>query len=806
MIKMKFSLQLIGLFLFPLVAFSQMDIPSFSGEETSPVVDSSKTLGLAWFEPADSYVVPLFKKAEWGVKLPAQVEKAVNNWIKNDLEGTRLRPTINPFDPEQIDVYAEIRWKNQGKWSSEKQRINGFFMRDYERITTDPNPSNWYWKEIPSEWKFRIRWSPRTVNSFQIRITVKVPGMGEWQGTPFVFSSIDNGTGDGFISLTPNKKYYKTDRGKVFFPVGMNLPDIHNCSCDIGNSSMSWSNTDCESCYARGEDDLCCGVDPGGFRESFWRGGSEKGAMDEVNRPVHFVKHLQALERYKAAGANSYRKIISTLDFEIEFEKLNNYYDRQFMAWEFDELLNTSEKLGLKIELCLMYHSIIGYGWANRWDWSNIKDCNGIEDMGFCYGSDARAGCKQAADFFSSEKARYYFGKKLRYFIARYGYSSAIYQMELMSESNNVGGIENQYYMPNSNCNVLNPDEILDYTNNDEVRKAMGEWHIAMAHYVKDSLGFKQMLIGADYTGVAPMWDYKDSPGNPCASAMRDRSWADPAIDVMAYSNYDRSPDVFAKLCDTEYKHCQWNNCMCSQDIDASANEKIRASFANVNKALVHAEAGPGGKFNNEDHTFFYRSLWANGFGGNANSGMDWAHERQESTWPMMGVVADFFNNKIFTLPGFLSSQLDWKPGRMEFYKNRDHSWGEVLYMQYTGDSTACIAGAIMNRTWNPVTTVDISNWSAYDSSDYKSIKDQYSGPGLKIHEFQTIEYSNSVAPKISSSGTWRKYTITYYNPFNGEVVGEASDVASFTGRLKLKNFPTLTRELPFVVFLVKTS
>jgi hypothetical protein len=62
-----------------------------------------------WFEPIN-YFPQLYEKIEWGVKLPDEVEAAIDNWIWNDQNPTLppLVPALNPFDPEQIDLQAIV--------------------------------------------------------------------------------------------------------------------------------------------------------------------------------------------------------------------------------------------------------------------------------------------------------------------------------------------------------------------------------------------------------------------------------------------------------------------------------------------------------------------------------------------------------------------------------------------------------------------------------------------------------------------------------------------------------------------------
>jgi hypothetical protein len=183
----------------------------------------------AWFFPANSYQVPLYEKVEWGIKLPSEAMEAINHFIINDSTGSNLMPSVNPFDDEQIDVVAEIRKMENGFATGEIQPVYGFFYREYEKIWRDHNPDNlpdmddpdnWFRHEIISDYKFRIRWSPAAVGMYEVTIKVNVPGIGQYSLLPFQFEATWNDPKKSFLAVTPNRKYFQTADGEVFFSCG----------------------------------------------------------------------------------------------------------------------------------------------------------------------------------------------------------------------------------------------------------------------------------------------------------------------------------------------------------------------------------------------------------------------------------------------------------------------------------------------------------------------------------------------------------------------------------------------------------
>ena len=63
-----------------------------------------------------------FERIELGVNIHDSIEKQVQSFLKRENQGKKL----NPFDPEDIDIYAEFSWENSGQWVL-KNRIFAFY-------------------------------------------------------------------------------------------------------------------------------------------------------------------------------------------------------------------------------------------------------------------------------------------------------------------------------------------------------------------------------------------------------------------------------------------------------------------------------------------------------------------------------------------------------------------------------------------------------------------------------------------------------------------------------------------------------
>lgn len=130
------------------------------------------------------------------------------------------------------------------------------------------------------------------------------------------------------------------------------------------------------------------------------------------------------------AGWNWGRLWMWPVSFGLETapaERLNYRLDR---AWQLDRVMSLAEEHGLVMLLCLDYHGMFEsqpdyWGGNNYWPKNPYNAVNG-------------GPCATARDFFTSEAARRLYQKRLRYLIARYGPSPALFAWQFFNEIDNV--------------------------------------------------------------------------------------------------------------------------------------------------------------------------------------------------------------------------------------------------------------------------------------------------------------------------------------------------------------------------------
>ena len=315
-----------------------------------------------------------YDKIELSLELPEETEKLVNNFMEINF-GQKL----NPFDPDDLDVYAEFSYQPSDQSRPRIQRINAFYYEGFERDTSGTF-LEWDWKEIQEEAGFRIRYSPKEEGKYTCQVYLSIEGRDPLKSDEFSFE-VKKSEHPGYVKVGSNGRYFQTENGETFFPIGGNLPP--------GNfSDPRWDPSKVhvpESKYS---------VDP-------------YDGEARLFHPYFYTSYMNKLEAISDAGANYFRIIAFPWTTDIEYEKLNNYADRMHIAWELDNIFEKCSELGLKAEYCLQVQYTLenpGYYSHFNWDWpNNTKGCKEGRNGGYCYQKEL--GLKDPIEFFTDERA-----------------------------------------------------------------------------------------------------------------------------------------------------------------------------------------------------------------------------------------------------------------------------------------------------------------------------------------------------------------------------------------------------------------
>jgi hypothetical protein len=289
------------------------------------------------------------------------------------------RAYSNPYDSGIVDITAIIK-SPLGK----EHKVNGFFMQDYRRCKI-----NGFQKLVPeSEPYWAIRYAPAEAGKYSYTIEIK-DAFGVFTTSPFSFESVKSGS-KGFVQVSETDgRWFEFSNGEFFYPIG------HSVHAPVDEH------------YHRMQKLPLPAPD---YRTFYYDGIFKKMADNSENiTELWMCPWFLELEWTEKWGG---------------YAGLGRYNMER--AWETDYLVNLAEKYGIYLQIALMNHGEVSEIVDVDWTTSPYNINNG----GFL---------KSTVNFFTDEKAIMHHKNKLRYIIARWGYSTGIFGWELISESDLVG-------------------------------------------------------------------------------------------------------------------------------------------------------------------------------------------------------------------------------------------------------------------------------------------------------------------------------------------------------------------------------
>lgn len=288
--------------------------------------------------------------------------------------------------------------------------------------------------------QWRLRFTPEEVGHYDVKITISEnngPAKDEARAQFDADAATDNGTRHGWVRVASDGRYFETSDGTPLRLIGENV----------------------------------C-----------WAGG--RGTHD-------FDDWFGAMEK---SGQNFARLWLDPWDMSIEQTPGTLTRYSQEGAWKLDYVFDLAQKKGIYLMLCMDHHGMYqaddkGWGGTNNfWDSSNP------------YSKSLGGPCAKADEFFTSEEAAKIYQKRLRYLIARYGYSPRLHSWQLFNEIDNI-------YRQNG----IVPEHVL-------------EWHKKMATALKQMDPYGH-LVTTSLTG----------------GSERDEYWRIPQLDYAIYHSYGDS-------------------------------------------------------------------------------------------------------------------------------------------------------------------------------------------------------------------------------------------------------------------------
>lgn len=708
----------------PLLTILLFVICLVANSQTTPLPDPGvRAMELAWMRTTERPAV--VQKNDWveiGFKLNQEIRKQIDDYLLK----RGVPKQINPFDPKDLDVIFRFYPPN----GAETEDRIGFYYREYERNFSSANPDDWNHIEKPTQFQIRGRLTPEVVGDWAVE--ARVIALGDTLFTNQTRFTVVESDLPGFLSVGDSKRFLVRD-GETYFPVGQNLP-WPTCHKDFDPKCQLLK---------------CAGTEA-------WCGGKIMG-------PYGFKVYEDEMTALAASGADYFRMLIAPWNLEIEFEELNNYYDRMHCAWETDRILDKAQELGLLIHFNLQVHYPLEnpnvYGMID-WDYGDLPCYS--KDEPYCYADELNLATP--LDFLTNEEAKRHYKNRLRYLIARYGHSTSIGVMELFSESNNIGNGPDV----SEDCKLVNNGKAPAYARIDELPVAISNWQNEMTTYIKQELNHSKHPLSVNFTGLP---DYKRG----------DLSFYHPNVDVACWNDY--TPLL------TKYSRT-------SKIVHNFQDKKQRENISNIDpptigKPMMLSETGPG--ITNietcDSDIRWIKAAWLTSFSGLAATPTNWSNDRNVELWAHLGRIKQFTSDIPFDSERW-ESQID---------ERKDLKAEVIALASRKGEKRAI--GAVHNTTVNFYTR---RTGDATPCGDLSSIG------GFVPEGFRTAE---NIKPEkggskigLSAMGPFSKYTIEWIDPLTLKVIKTDQRSANINGKLFL-DFPTLEATgFPLVLFRVYKS
>jgi hypothetical protein len=312
-------------------------------------------------------------------------DRAAGRYERYEVRFRLNRAFDNPFDPEQIDVSAQITAPSGDTWT-----VFGFFAQDYVRgvrdglelLTAAGAP---YWA---------VRIVPREAGEHTYRLTIKTPGETlELPPRSFTVAPSDR---KGYVRVSAARDgpkadpvHFEFDSGDVFFPLGHSV----HASTDEHYHRM------------------------------------QKLPLPAVDRKTLFYDEVFA--KMADSGETFTELWMCPWWMELEwrgdwfpFKGLGRY--NQETAWRLDYLFALADRYGIYLQIALMNHGELTMQVDADWPNSPYNTKNG----GFI---------DEPGKWFTNERAQKLWRQKLRYIVARWGGDTHLFGWVLISESDLTG-------------------------------------------------------------------------------------------------------------------------------------------------------------------------------------------------------------------------------------------------------------------------------------------------------------------------------------------------------------------------------
>lgn len=305
-----------------------------------------------------------------------------------------------------------------------------------------------------------------------------------------------------------------------------------------------------------------------------------------------YLDYKNWLTRLKDQGGNFFRLWHAHWGLGLEWRAGQNQFQglRQYKeinsAYQ-DWLFDYCSKNGIYVMLALQHHGQVSSGVNPNWNESPYNSTNG-------------GPCQNTWDFFTNEEAMGHTKNRIRYVIARWGYSRSIMAWELFNE--------------------------VEWTDDfDQHKEEVLDWHAEISQYIRDIDHYKH-LITTSYAH-----DYNDP-----------MMWALPDMDITQTHFYFNAANLERVLAGGVKKY-----------IEEFGKPTLTGEFGLGSEGAVLRNIDPDG-------IHFHNGLWSPLFAGGLGTGMSWwwdSYIQPNDLYYHIGPVASIAGNIPFLESNMMPSE-----------------------------------------------------------------------------------------------------------------------------------------------------
>lgn len=314
-------------------------------------------------------------KADW--------ETAVYESFEIGIEREKYCETVvNPFNPEEIQYYAEIL-------APDGSKLPGSYIAFYHQAFEDTLFHGYAvkWKPILTKYPFRIRLALELPGVYQFKIFCKNSGSAPRLVEQHSLSINESPTKKhGFLKFSPiSKRYLQYSDGTPFFAIG---------------EKMSY------------------------HRDMFYEAKIPGIEAMKHYSPRTISDYQRCIKELATNGGNYISIIMCPWSFEVEGRetaKLGDYTPFMKRLSDLDSLLRICENAGVHVQLSLIDHTIL--------EWLGTNP----------YRTLLTPSLEKKIDFFTDPNVRKHIQNKIIYLNARYGQLPVVSAFEILSETETLG-------------------------------------------------------------------------------------------------------------------------------------------------------------------------------------------------------------------------------------------------------------------------------------------------------------------------------------------------------------------------------